>query len=108
VIESARGVRTSGAGRFRTCDPCRIKGAGAEKSGERSVATPDQVLAQASAMPERWRALVLLAASTSLTWGELMALIWANLDLDQDERSGTELARRSGDGSRAGDSLLGC
>jgi integrase len=64
-------------------NPCRIKGAGAEKSGERPVATPDQVLALATAMPKRWRALVLLAATTSLRWGELMALTRADLDLER-------------------------
>jgi integrase len=63
-------------------NPCRIKGAGAEKSSERPVATPDQVLALAAAMPERWRALVLLAATTSLRWGELMALTRGNVDLE--------------------------
>lgn len=34
-------------------------------------------------MPKRWRALVLLAATTSLRWGELMALTGADLDLDR-------------------------
>jgi integrase len=63
-------------------NPCRIKGAGAEKSGERPVATPEQVLALAAAMPARWRALVLLAATTSLRWGELMALTRADVDLE--------------------------
>ena len=62
-------------------NPCRIKGAGAEKSGERPVATPEQVLALAASMPQRWRALVLLAATTSLRWGELMALTRADVDL---------------------------
>jgi integrase len=33
-------------------------------------------------MPERWRALVLLAATTSLRWGELMALTRADVDLE--------------------------
>jgi integrase len=64
-------------------NPCRIKGAGAEKTSERPVATPQQVLALAAAMPARWRALVLLAAATSLRWGELMALTRADLDLDR-------------------------
>jgi integrase len=62
-------------------NPCRIKGAGAEKSTERPVASPEQVLALAAAMPQRWRALVLLAATTSLRWGELMALTRADVDL---------------------------
>lgn len=63
-------------------NPCRIKGAGAEVTPERPVATPEQVQALAAAMPSRWRALVLLAASSSLRWGELMALTRDDLDLD--------------------------
>lgn len=34
-------------------------------------------------MPQRWRALVLLAATTSLRWGELMALTRPDVDLDR-------------------------
>ena len=59
-------------------NPCRINGAGGEESPERPVATPAQV----QAMPARWRALVLLAVSCSLRWGELMALARADVDLD--------------------------
>lgn len=62
-------------------NPCRIKGGGAESSAERPVATPEQVLALAAAMPRRWRAFVLLAATSSLRWGELIALTRADLDL---------------------------
>ncbi len=64
-------------------NPCRIKGAGVEPTPERPVATPAQVHALAAAMPERWRALVLLAVATSLRWGELMALTRGDLDLDR-------------------------
>jgi hypothetical protein len=42
-------------------NPCRIEGAGTESTRERPVATPDQVEALVTAMPERWKALVLLA-----------------------------------------------
>ena len=55
-------------------NPCRIKGGGSEPTPERPVATPEQVQALVAAMPSRWRALVLLAVSSSLRWGELMAL----------------------------------
>jgi integrase len=72
-------------------NPCRIKGAGAESSPERPVATPAQVQALVSAMPERWQALVLLAVSSSLRWGELMALARADVDL----RAGTVRVIRS-------------
>ena len=54
----------------------------AEATPERPVATPEQVQALAAAMPSRWRALVLLAVSSSLRWGELMALTRDDLDLD--------------------------
>jgi integrase len=40
-------------------------------------------LALAAAMPERWSAFVLLGASTSLRWGELLALTRGNVDLDE-------------------------
>jgi hypothetical protein len=62
-------------------NPCRIKGAGSEASPERPVASPAQVQALTAAMPERWQALVLLAVSCSLRWGELMALKRADVDL---------------------------
>jgi integrase len=52
--------------------PCRIKGAGAERSPERAVASPEQVGALVEAVPKRWRALVLLAVACSLRWGELL------------------------------------
>jgi integrase len=64
-------------------NPCRIKGAGTESSPERPVATPAQVELLMADLPERWRALVLLAVAGSLRWGELMALTKADLDLDR-------------------------
>jgi integrase len=72
-------------------NPCRIKGAGAEPSPERPIATPSQVQALAGAMPSRWRALVLLAVASSLRWGELMALTRADIDL----RAGTVRVSRA-------------
>jgi integrase len=62
-------------------NPCRIKGAGGESSRERPVATPGQVEALVTAMPDRWKALVLLAVASSLRWGELMALTKPDVDL---------------------------
>jgi hypothetical protein len=41
--------------------PCRIKGAGIEPTPERPVTTVDAVLALADAVPDRYRALILLA-----------------------------------------------
>jgi integrase len=61
-------------------NPCRIKGAGTEPAPERPVATAAQVLALADGMPARWSALVLLGATTSLRWGELLALTRSDVD----------------------------
>lgn len=63
-------------------NPCRIKGAGVERSAERPVATIEQVYAIADAIEPRYRALVLLATFASLRWGELIALRRPDLDLD--------------------------
>jgi integrase len=62
-------------------NPCRIDGAGIEKSPERQTATLDEVFAIASAMEPRYKALVLLATFASLRWGELMGLHRSDLDL---------------------------
>jgi len=61
-------------------NPCRIKGAGQEKSAERPVLTVPQVYTLAAATDERYRVLVLLAAFTSLRWGELAALRRSDID----------------------------
>ena len=62
-------------------NPCIIKGAGAERSPERPIATIAQVDALADAIDPRWRALVLLATYGSLRWGELTALTRQRIDL---------------------------
>lgn len=63
-------------------NPCRIKGAGAEHAPERPTATVAQVLRLADNVPARFRALVLLAAFTSLRYGELAALRRRDIDSD--------------------------
>lgn len=63
-------------------NPCRIKGAGVERSAERPVATIEEVYAIADEIETRYRALVLLATFASLRWGELIALRRPDLDLD--------------------------
>lgn len=63
-------------------NPCRIKGAGAEHAPERPTATVAQVLDLADYVPARFRALVLLAAFTSLRYGELAALLRRDIDPD--------------------------
>ena len=50
-------------------NPCRIKGAGVEPTPERPVIGVEAVLALAAAVPERYRALILLATFGSLRWG---------------------------------------
>jgi len=62
-------------------NPCRIKGAGQERSPERSTLTVPQVYALAEAIDQRYRALVLLGTFGSLRWGELAALRRCDIDL---------------------------
>jgi integrase len=63
-------------------NPCRIKGADREESPVRPVLSVEQVYALADAVGLRYRALILLAAFTSLRWAELAALTPADIDLD--------------------------
>jgi integrase len=63
-------------------NPCRIKGAGQEKSPERPIITSLQVWQIADAIDPRYRALVLLAGFGSLRWGELAALRRCDVDLE--------------------------
>ena len=61
-------------------NPCRIRGAGEHHTPERPTATVAQVLTLASLVPARFRVLILLAAFTSLRYGELAALRRRDLD----------------------------
>jgi integrase len=63
-------------------NPCRIVGGGQEKSPERPVLTVEQVYRLASAVGDRYKALILLGTFGSLRWGELAALTRRDLDLD--------------------------
>ncbi len=72
-------------------NPGTIPGAGQESSPERPIATVPQVLALATAVGDRWRTLVLLAAFCSLRMGELAALTRRDIDLD----AGTVTVRAS-------------
>jgi integrase len=63
-------------------NPCRLKGASAEKSPERPVLTVAEVYALADAVGPRYRALVLLACFCGLRWGELAALRRCDIDTD--------------------------
>ncbi|HEX5114063.1 MAG TPA: site-specific integrase [Pseudonocardiaceae bacterium] len=55
-------------------NPCKVPGADREHTAERPVTTVAQVFEVADRMPERFRAMVLLAAFTSLRFGEVSAL----------------------------------
>jgi hypothetical protein len=61
-------------------NPCRVDGAGVERTPERPIPTVAEVAALCDAMPERWRLLVLLAAWCGLRRGELLALQRRDLD----------------------------
>lgn len=63
-------------------NPCAIRAAGIERSAERPTATVDEVDRLASAVDERHRMLVLLAAYCGLRLGELLALRRSRIDLD--------------------------
>lgn len=67
-------------GRIRR-NPCRIKGAGADRSPERPTLTVDEVAAVMAKIDKRWQVMVLLAAFTTLRLGELAALRRRDVDL---------------------------
>jgi integrase len=62
-------------------NPCRIEGAGIERSAERPQATPEQVFELAAAVPERYRAFILLAGFAGPRLGELLGLRSRHVDL---------------------------
>jgi integrase len=79
-------------------NPCRIKGAGQEKSPERPTASLPEVFAIAAAIQPRYRLLVLLAAFAQLRFGELLALYRGDITLPGADRAkliddGTPLLR---------------
>jgi len=62
-------------------NPCRVRGAGMERSVERPIVGPELVLELADAMTARFRAMVLLAGFGGLRLGELLALRRRHVDL---------------------------
>lgn len=64
-------------------NPCQIPGAGAQRSPERSIATPAQVAALIEATTPRFRAAVVLAAWCGLRRGEICALRTSDVDLEE-------------------------
>ncbi len=62
-------------------NPCRVRGAGqSQRVVQVKPATLDELAALVAALPDRYRALVLLAAWCGLRFGELAALTRADLD----------------------------
>ena len=55
-------------------NPCMVRGAGVERSPERRIIEPGQLLDLAAAVPGRWRAMVLLAGWCGMAFGELAGL----------------------------------
>jgi integrase len=64
-------------------NPCVLVGAGDEHSAPRPAVALDEVLRIAAAVPDRWRAFVLVAAFGGLRIGELTALTRDHVDLDR-------------------------
>jgi integrase len=62
--------------------PCHIKGAGQEHSDERPVAPIATLVELLGNVPERYRALLLLATFANLRFGELAGLRRGQLNLD--------------------------
>ena len=72
-------------------NPCRIQGAGSETPDERPVLTVAEVMELAERVPDRFRAMILVATFGTLRYGEVSGLQRADLDLD----AGTVFVRRS-------------
>lgn len=66
-------------------NPCRIRGADKAKSRERQVASIEELGELAAAVPDRYRAAVLMAAFTSLRSGELFGLQRKHINLLRQE-----------------------
>lgn len=64
-----------------TRDPCTVKGAGRERSPERPLIEPHQIVTVISASRERGRALLMLAAWGGLRRGEILGLERRHIDL---------------------------
>jgi integrase len=86
-----------------TRNPCRVKGAGADRAKERVIPTVAQVEALMSAMPAQLRAAVALAAWGTLRRGEVLGLRRGDIDLE----AGTVRVERSLGERRNGDLMIG-
>ena len=61
-------------------NPCQIPGADQERAAERPTLTVNQVFDLTAKVPERYRALILLATFGCLRWGEVAALQRRDVD----------------------------
>jgi integrase len=86
-----------------TRNPCRVKGAGADRAKERVIPTVAQVEALMNAMPAQLRAAVVLAAWGTLRRGEVLGLRRGDIDL----AAGTVRVERSLGERRNGDVIIG-
>jgi len=84
-------------------NPCRVRGAGQDRSAERPVATVAEVTALADVVEPRWRALILMAAWCGLRRGELLALRRKDIDMPH----GIVTVERSVQHLRGGEVVLG-
>lgn len=73
-------LRTAVADGLLLSSPCKVAGAGTERSSERPVASLAEVDAMAMAMPEHLRLVVLLATWCQLRRGELLGLRRRDVD----------------------------
>lgn len=64
-------------------NPCRIRGAGVDRSPERSIPTITEVAALAEAMPKELSLAVLLAAWGTLRRGEVLGLERQDIDTER-------------------------
>jgi integrase len=69
--------------RYIAANPCVIRRAASDGAPEMRIATVDQVVAIASRVPARYRALILVAAFGGLRWGELAGLRRKRVDLER-------------------------
>ena len=84
-------------------NPCRVPRGGKDPRKRRiKVAEPEQVLAMADAMRPDWRMLVMLAAYTTLRFGELSELRRRDVDLQAGVLMVTRAVSRTDAGLEAG------
>jgi integrase len=106
-LQAAKGYRllramlnTAVADGLLARNPCWITGAGQERSPERPLAEPADVIRLADAIERRFRALVLLAAIGGLRVGELLGLQRRHIDLTEATIRVEQQAIELADGTR--------